>query len=231
MSKLKKADGAPAYIQLYSIMMMLLLAFFIVLVTLSGESKNESFKSDIGKVQQSFGLTGGIGMLRFPFAEDSQRLEGQIPATEEEKTDEGVDSWRLRGSGGSGTTDIDFERGMPTSMRVVVPYQFAEGRTSLSSSMLEYLDIVGTVLADNSDFSIAVRQFTVGAGSVPDAALVASARAGAVQRFLHESCGLSPDRITAVGYAHPSFLPVDQRSEIARTNQLLIFDLYRKKAN
>lgn len=224
--KRKMAEGAPAYIQLYSTMMILLLAFFIVLVTLS-EDQEAGFSSGIGEVQDAFGIAGGIGMLTFHFTAGAPPAkEPKTPVTQNEGRGHGVEPWRLRGSGGTGASDTDFEKGMPRCLRILVPYRFEEGSARLTPEMAEYLDIAGTILALHLDFRITVRQFSDASETEEAPGSLANRRAAAVQQFLHQSCKLTPKRMTAIGYAHDTYLHEYVKANAENTGQMLVFDLY-----
>ena len=59
MGKKRKEELAPAYMGLYSSLMILLLAFFILLNSMA-TVQEAGFKAGIGKVQNAFGWKGGV---------------------------------------------------------------------------------------------------------------------------------------------------------------------------
>ena len=60
----KKAAGAPAYMAQYTALMTILLAFFILLLTM-GQDKVSQFKEGVGQIKNLVELTGGSGVLNF----------------------------------------------------------------------------------------------------------------------------------------------------------------------
>jgi len=60
----KKKQGAPAYMAQYSALMTILLAFFVLMLTL-GQDKTSGYKSGVGAIRNTIGLMGGSGTLEF----------------------------------------------------------------------------------------------------------------------------------------------------------------------
>ena len=60
----KAAPGAPAYMLQYTALMTILLAFFILMLSM-GHEKNASFKEGVGDIKNLIGMTGGKGVLDF----------------------------------------------------------------------------------------------------------------------------------------------------------------------
>ena len=227
--KQKKADGAPAYIQLYTTLMILLLAFFMVLSTLS-KNQEAGFKRGIGDVRDAFGIAGGIGFLRFHFFRSKAVNPTDNPTTQcDAEGIRGIEFWRVRGSGGSGQSDADVEKGLPECFRVIMPHPFPEASAEISPEMSEYLDLSGTVLAMHTDLNITIRQYSGETGDPEADGKLAHDRAVAVMRFFHRFCGLASGRMTAAGYANPDYLRTEAGAGSPAGSQCLVFDLYREE--
>ena len=113
MKKGKKAQGAPAHVQLFSTMMILLLAFFIVLSSLIEKENDSGFENSIGDIQNAFGVLGGLGMLANHFASAPiEKLTGAPDPAPGEQV--GLPNRSTRGDGGVGTNEIAPEKKTPT---------------------------------------------------------------------------------------------------------------------
>jgi len=229
MKKGKKAPGAPAHVQLFSTMMILLLAFFSVLTSLIDKENDSGFKNSIGDIQNAFGVLGGIGMLANHFASAPiEKLTGSPDTLPNEQV--GMPSRRTRGDGGVGTNETMPEKKTPTYLQVVVPYVFAPGSASLPPGLGEYLDVAGTVLASYPSYHCALRQVTTESGDWRTDSRLAYRRALAVRQALARSTALPPTRITVLGYADWSILPQLATGENRDRQQILVFDLYKPDA-
>lgn len=226
MKKGKKAVGAPAHVQLFSTMMILLLAFFIVLTSLIKSEDETGFQNNIGDIQNAFGITGGIGMLAHHFSwAPVESLPGTLDPAEVRHA--GAATRHTRGDGGVGTNDTTPEKGTPVYLQVPVPYGFEPGSAALTPQLSEYLDVAGTVLASYPSYHYALRQVTTETGDRQADARLAYCRALAVQHYLSRSCALPMVRMTTVGYADWSFLPQVATEDNRDRKQVLVFDLYK----
>ncbi len=229
MKKGKKAPGAPAHFQLFSTMMILLLAFFIVLSSLIEKENDSGFKNSIGDIQNAFGVLGGIGMLGNHFAAAPvEKSTGPPDPSPSEQV--GLPSRSTRGDGGVGTNEVAPERGTPTYLQVVVPHAFRPGSAALSPEMAEYLDVAGTVLASYPSYHCALRQVTTESGDWQADSRLAFRRAAAVRHSLARSTALPAARMMALGYADWSVLPQLATEENCARQQILVFDLYKPDA-
>lgn len=64
MPEKKKPAGAPAYMAQYTALMTILLAFFILMLTM-GHEKTAGFKEGVGQIKNLIEFTGGRGVLDF----------------------------------------------------------------------------------------------------------------------------------------------------------------------
>lgn len=230
MKKGKKATGAPAHFQLFSTMMILLLAFFIVLTSLIDKENDSGFKNSIGDIQNAFGVLGGIGMLANHFA--SAPVEKLTGAPDSSPGDQvGMPSRSTRGDGGVGTNETAPEKKTPVYLQVVVPHAFQPGSAALSPEMADYLDVAGTVLASYPSYHCALRQVTTESGDWQTDSRLAFRRAAAIRHSLARSTALPASRMTALGYADWSILPQLATEENRSRQQILVFDLYKTDVN
>jgi flagellar motor protein MotB len=226
MKKGKKAVGAPAHVQLFSTMMILLLAFFIVLNSLIDADNETGFQNNIGDIQNAFGITGGIGMLAHHFmCAPIEGVSRRRNNPEEEKF--GQTTHHSRGAGGVGNNEIEPEQGTPVYLRVVVPHRFAAGDAAIPAKLADYLDVAGTVLASYPDYRCTLRQITTESGDWQQDARLAQRRAVAVQRYLRQSCALPAERVAVVAYA--DWATLGEHTAVADQNraQCLMFDLWK----
>lgn len=217
MSPKKKKDGAPAYMALFTTLMILLLAFFIVLSTMTTEQES-GFRSGIGDVKDAFGTVGGLGLLSYDLFRIS-RSAVPVPRGEVEDSGEvGFHRSLVEGSGGGGNTEAKPEKEpMPEYLRVPIPFAFDPGSDVLPVDMANYLDVTGTGFAV-FDVQVTVRSASTEFGQVSDEDL-ALRRALAIVRYLHRSCGVPFERMQAVGYGSSRYLgavgddPDERRAE------------------
>jgi chemotaxis protein MotB len=204
MSRKKKQDGAPAYMQLFTTLMILLLAFFIVLSTMT-EEQESGFRSGIGDVKDAFGTVGGLGLLSYDLFRVSQKA---VPIPRDAARDTGavgVHRSLVEGSGGGGNSEANAEKQVrPAYLRVPIPFSFDPGSDILPVEMANYLDVTGTGFAV-FDVQLTVRSSSTEAGRVSDEDL-ALRRALAIVRYLHRSCGVPFERMQAVGYGSSRYL-------------------------
>ena len=59
-----KEASAPSYFVQYAALWCLMLAFFVVLLSM-GHQRTAEFKSGMGMIRDAFGLKGGMGILAF----------------------------------------------------------------------------------------------------------------------------------------------------------------------
>lgn len=221
-------EGAPAYMQLFTTLMILLLAFFIILSTLT-EQQDSGFRSGIGDVKDAFGTVGGLGL----FSYDLFRIApGAIPAPSgaAESTGEiGFHRSLVEGSGGGGNTEARPEKNpLPEYLRVPIPFTFEPGSDVLPVEMAHYLDVTGTGFAV-FDVELTVRSYCTEGGRAPDEDL-ALRRALAVVRYLHRACGVPFERMQAVGYGSTRYLGAEDDGETgARGDQEHFFYVVRQR--
>jgi outer membrane protein OmpA-like peptidoglycan-associated protein len=226
MARRKRAEGAPAYIQLFTTMMILLLAFFIIITTLS-EKQEAGFRDGIGDVRDAFGIRGGPGVLPYHFSESGIQTGPASRITARGAKDMGMSRELMRGSGGVGISDLNYRLEEPKFLRIQVKERFEPGSAAIAPDLAVFLDLAGMVLASQTPYHFAIRQITGETGNTETDCQLAQQRAAAVARFLHRSCSLPLDRITAVGYSRAEESARDILLASSDQRQLLVVDLYK----
>ncbi len=153
--------GGPAYMASYTDMMMALLAFFILLNTLTHPKQASGFKAGVGEVKNALGIKGGIGV-------SDQIFQGKgganAPNSEKKEKDPGdligFDKELIENMGESGTTNVNAEdKKKDKFFKVKIPYQFEENDFQISIGFSEYLKKMGLAFALNN-FNIKVKYFS-----------------------------------------------------------------------
>ncbi len=230
MAKKKDEGGAPAYMALYTSLMIVMLAFFILLNTMANKQE-AGFKAGIGDVKNAFGLKGGFGMFRFTYFNS----KGTNQMIHDEHVDEdgevGLHEDSTKGKGGGGNTDEDVDDAqLGRYIRVSIPHVFDYQSTMIPKEMADYLEVTGTGFA-LFDYQISIRSYSGESGSPQIDTEIASKRASSIMRFLNQTCHIPLPRMEAVGYADMMFVgntsdnPDGTASE---KKQALYFYIYRE---
>jgi len=205
MPKKKDEGGAPAHVGLFATLMVVLLAFFIIITTMSAKQES-GFKAGVGDIQNAFGSKGGFGLMTYVFFGGGK---ANAPVPKEDRADDGleeaIDDSLNRGKGGAGQTDAQPQKQKPKDFVTVrVPFAFEEGSTMLLPDMAKYLRASGTgfVLFDNM---ITIRCYAADSGNPEADRELASKRAATVMRFLNDVCQMPFERMRAVGYGHKRY--------------------------
>lgn len=205
----KKPEGAPAYMALYTTLMIVLLGFFIVMNSLSQE-REAGFHDGIGDIKNAFGLEGGIGLLQFRLFNFG---DGFIPLARRMKKSGGRAGFRdsiLAGRGGGGMIDEDTDaRDAGEYIRISVPFRFQGDSDVLPSQMAEYFKVAGMGLAGFDDVEFVIRVFC-GESTLEDRnRRLATRRAAAISRYLNRACMIPAAQMCAVGYSSMRYFRTD----------------------
>jgi outer membrane protein OmpA-like peptidoglycan-associated protein len=229
MGKKKDEGGAPAYMGLFTSLMTVLLAFFILLVSMA-DSQDAGFYHGVGSVENSLGIMGGLGMMAFAKAAG----ESGILGVTEESNDRSQRQINPIGEGGSGTTDID-EADVDTIppgkyISIHIPFAFDKGTSMVArgSKMYDYLKNVSLSFY-GSESAITVRVYSEDSGVIDDNKKLAMQRAQMICNILRQN-GIDYERLTAIGYANDRYFNFEGAiaQQVRLTNQAAFFYFYKK---
>lgn len=198
----KAARGAPAYMGQYASLMTILLAFFIIMLTL-GQDRVAQFKVGVGLIHNMIGLTGGAGVLEFwrsarrPPAPRVYRPDTEDPAARLiGREAESRESFSL---GGPGVEQISF-LSLRGTVRLRSPIRFESGRIRVARASQSALDHAGTLLYALPEHRIVVEvREIVDEGDLSSGRLLAARRAAWLTRHLIEHARIPPGQIRAMG--------------------------------
>ncbi len=201
----------------YAGLMVLLLAFFIVLVSLS-QVQQGGFKSGIGEIKNAFGMSGGYGFFNYAFF---GRTGGNAPNPNDAEDGEiGFDKVLLQGLGGPGDTDLDVKESSKSGfVRFRFNFEFPKGSDKLTADMEEELKKIGLgfTLFDNK---VQIRCFCSESQDASANRFLALSRAMRIMRALVEA-GVPPYKLDCVGYGDQRYLlaskPVPGQGDQAST--------------
>jgi hypothetical protein len=215
--------------QLYTTLMMLLLAFFIVLQTMT-QDQASGFSNGIGKVKDAFGSMGGLGLLSYDMFRNPNAA---IPVEKKHHVEDGsygLHKAMLEGAGGGGNTEAEPAiLSSPEYVRVHIPASFRTGSHAISREIAEYLDVTGTGFA-MFDVHFVLRSYCTESSSPKDREL-ALRRALSIVRYLHRRCGVPYDRMQAAGYDAPRYFVVsaEDNPALPTASQGTYFYIYRNR--
>ncbi len=152
--------GGPAYMASYTDMMMALLAFFILLNTLTHPKQAAGFKTGSGDIKNAAGIKGGIGINENLFYGKGGSYAPNKKEKEKKSGVKGFDKDLVDDVGGSGNTteDVDKkERGK--YFRIKIPFIFNDRETRLNEPLKNYLKKIGLAFA-LTDYKIKIKYFS-----------------------------------------------------------------------
>jgi len=196
--------GAPAYMAQYAGLMVLLLAFFIVLVSLS-QVQEGGFKSGIGDIKNAIGFAGGYGIFNFTFL---GKTGGYAPNPKDEESGElGFNKLLHQGEGGSGDTDLSVQK--PDSfgfVRFRFPYEFPKGSEKLSPEMAAELKRLGIGFG-LFDSKVQIRCFSSEYGDSARDREIALSRASQIMKALLNA-EVPSSKVSCIGYSGDRYFEV-----------------------
>ena len=228
----KKPDegGAPAYMGLFTSLMTVLLAFFILMVSMA-DSQDAGFYHGVGQVQNTLGVKGGLGVMNFARAAGDK---GMLGVTEEEEDADASKQllFNTEGDRGVGTVDIEnieeVDKGFYIS--VFIPHIFEKGSARIvhNSQLEDYLKKMSigflTVKED-----IMIRSYAEDGVSKTDNQILATKRANAIMKFLHTK-GIAYKRLSSIGYNFDRYFDFsDVQKQIRLNGQASYFYIYKSK--
>ena len=224
----KKPDegGAPAYMGLFTSLMTVLLAFFMLLVALA-PTQDAGFHKGTGDVSNSFGAKGGFGMLSFcKFIGE----KGLLPFMEEIRDEQGVQGVQKDsqvGEGGGGQTDFDVkEVDSGFYVRILIPEVFERGSARINSKMSNYLKFVGIGFQTGS-YDLSVMSLSQDFEGEMDNRLLGIKRASSIMRFLRQSSDVEYSRMNAAAFESASYLKTEKlKTFLEKHKQVSFFNIY-----
>jgi len=228
----KKPDegGAPAYMGLFTSLMTVLLAFFILLVAMA-DSQDAGFYHGVGSVQNTYGIKGGLGVMNFARKAGDKGMLG-VTEEEEDKNASKQLLFNPEGDGGFGTVDIDgineLEKGVFIS--VFIPHAFEKGSAKIEpkSKLADYLKKMSIGFYRVKE-DIVIRSYAQDGGNKTENQLLATKRANAMMKFLN-SKGIKYNRLTSIGYNYDRYFDFSEVDKHIRlTGQASYFYIYKKE--
>jgi hypothetical protein len=218
-----KEAMAPAYFVQYAALWCLMLAFFVVLLSM-GHQKTAEFKSGLGAIRDAFGLKGGLGMM--PFWRKSTEGHGDNNPSTSKPKEKGDIIGNFKGMlWKEGLSSVDIlqtkfdDRGV--SITINTPVKFQDGSAALSREDRGFLSRMGTILFNLPDTVITVEcLMNEGAGDAD--LLQATQRSTTITRYLMDECKIPENRIDSVGYSDHRYLTALKSNQ---WNQAVIFSI------
>lgn len=228
----KKPDegGAPAYMGLFTSLMTVLLAFFILMVSMA-DSQDAGFYHGVGSVQNTLGIKGGLGVFNFARAAGDK---GMLGVSEEDEDKDATKQllFNPEGEGGLGTTDLEnveeVDKGFFIS--VFIPHSFTKGSAKIESSskLAEYLKKMSIGFLQVKE-KIMIRSYAEDGGSKLENQILATKRANAMMKYLSMK-GIGYERLMSIGYNYDRYFDFSEVEKQIRLNgQASYFYIYKKK--
>jgi len=232
---MSEPEGAPEWIVTFSDIVSLLVTFFIMILTWS-TLEVEDFELIRGSLQGALGVVGltsdqtALIQRRQLRAERNERQGTDIPADQPRVENPYKDiPIRLRRELGEEVDFSTLRRGY--RIRIMADLLFERGSARLTERSKAALRAIAKILAPR-DNPIRIEGHTDDrfepTPTYPTAWHLSAARATAAARYLADSCGIAPERISVGGYAdtRPA-LPNISEQQRRRNRRIDIFILER----
>ncbi len=208
MAKKKIVDvGAPLYMGAYTALMTILLAFFIMLNSLT-QTKKGGGHEGLGAIQNAFGVEGGFGLFQFTFwGKGGSHAPNPADA---EKNEAGVHAGLTEGSGGTGDTEMDAKAAkIDKYIRAKLPVEFAPFSDKLTQKSMDELKRMGIGLA-LFNYKIFIRVYCGEYGEDSKDSMLALRRAAQIMRALNWTANVPYDNMRAAGYSSIRYFSSDK---------------------
>lgn len=222
----RELPSSPAWMVTYGDMMTLLLTFFVLLFTFSSLNMAK-FQAVLLSLKDALGLLEGGTSLRLEL--EPTTLPGELE-TEWEREQLQLESLKAELESFIQAEELEEQISLVLEERGLVIRFFDSVLFDLGSAELKdeakvILDKVGTVLKGLPNYIRAeghTDDLPISTYRYPSNWELSTARAGAVIRYLVESCSLPPERLSAVGYGeyrpiapnHPGGQPLNRRVDL-----------------
>ncbi len=224
MGKKPDPEGAPAYMALYTSLMTLLLAFFILLNSMASV-QHAGFRDGIGQVKNAFGVKGGLGLNQFvTFIRDVNPFPG-----DENTGITGMTQKSMTGKGGVGTTDQKVEKTPKAKYLVLqIPGKFEDESSSIPPKMLEYLAKTGLPFS-MFDYKVNIRCYSDSTGNNETDSMLALNRALNIKNYLRRRWRIAEKRLEAIGYSDLRYFPRNKklRRRLRQDEQATFFYIFQ----
>ena len=229
MGKKKDEGGAPAYMGLFTSLMTVLLAFFILLVAMA-DTQDAGFYKGIGSVRNSLGITGGYGLMEFAKYAGNKGVLGVNESVEEVEDGERQKLNIDEGERGVGTVDIEDvkEDDKGYYISVFIPHLFERGSAKIlrDSTLADYLRKMAIGFLNVKD-TITIRSYAADGGSKEANQSLATKRSNAIMRYM-QRYGMDYNRLVGVGYSHDRYFDFSEiESQVRQHSQASYFFIYR----
>ncbi len=225
-----KEEGAPAYMAQFTSLMTILLAFFIVMLTMGTEKVSQYNMEGFGHIRDSaFGLRGGgLGVL--PYLRMAFRGHPDVVRTREEDPED-----RLLGyeRGEFDRDQMDAEGIVRTelqdwgnSVRIASPVAFPDNDWVAGPESRKFIDGIGDVFYNLKGYIVTVASYQAPGDDPTGARRLAARRAMAVANYLERRKRVPRAMLRAVGYCSPRYMGLPDE-EMDRTQKTVFF--VRKK--
>ncbi len=195
-----KVVEAPAYMGQFASLMTILLAFFIIMLSL-GQNRSSQYKKGVGKIRNLGGIAGGTGVLEF--WRSIRALPASTMDTNEDNKDAMLVGYKHGERDGFTLSDadvksFDFEDARQ-SLRIYSKIRFDPGRVSVTRDTQFALDQAATLLYSMKKYRIVIEVRGDTGNPAADRKLAAQ-RAAWLSRHLIVKGPIPTDRIRAVGF-------------------------------
>jgi len=198
-------EGAPAYMVQYCDMVTQLVTFFIILLTMAHE-RVSGFRAGMGSVRDYLGSAGAVGTM--PTLKGPDVLTNQRPTypIAKKKSGDVVEfAKRVFGVDQGELSDIIEVRYKQSTVSIRIPEDalFEPGKAELKPDSLAYLDRIIYVFRDQPHLIIVSGHTDQGAGDSEQGMSdweLSARRANCVVRYLHDTGGISYDRLSGLGH-------------------------------
>lgn len=191
--------GAPAYMGQFASLMTILLAFFIVMLTL-GQNRVAQFRVGVGQIRNMIGMQGGTGVLDFWRSMRYPPVPRVIGEEEDEKEDAQLVGYQMGARdafsiSSDSLSKIDVQD-PKHFLRLNSSIRFEPGRLQILRETQSSLDHVTTLLYSVDGYRVDVEVW--GVGNLEDRKL-AGKRAVWIARYLVDHARIAPQRVRSMG--------------------------------
>ena len=212
--------GAPLYMSQFTMIMLILIVFFMIMVTL-----NKSKEGGVGKSGSPDGDSptrlnldmNSVGVFKFGRPKvRKQYINPDAVPDDPDHTSPGQSRSLSEGSGGTGDTDVEFNpKVYGRYINVKLNYNFPYQSANIVPNSMDELRKVGMMLA-MWDCPFTIKCQTAEMPSVSENFVLAFKRALQLMRFFYAECGISYNQMECSGVVFDRYL---KKGEPAANNQ------------